>query len=398
MTNKNTRRAFLASLMALLLCVSSLLGTTYAWFTDSVTSSNNIISSGNLDVELYYQVEGQSDWTKVTDTTNIFKENALWEPGHTEVVKLKVVNEGTLALKYNLGVNVASEIGSVNAAGNPFKLSDFIKYGIVEGAQDYTRDEAIAAVDAFATALNTAYNSGSTALDAKNDTDSDEKIVTMVVYMPTTVDNDANAMKGAIIPTINLGLNLFATQLVQEEDSFGNNFDENAYVEYLYDNAKSAKENAAALQNLIDTTAEGAIIVVSAGTYDVSGISGNQIKLDKDNVTLLGQSGVIINDDGETGSSNTQAVIKITGDNVTVSYIYAVDKGENTVILAFGNNVTITNCTLKGYASSAWGQYLEAGVMIVANDVVNHPITKYTVTSNTFIDCNISLQNGVGNG
>ncbi|MBQ7364533.1 MAG: hypothetical protein IJW46_02920, partial [Clostridia bacterium] len=57
MTNKkNTRRAFLASLMALLLCFSSLMGTTYAWFTDSVTSANNVIQSGNLDVELYYQV------------------------------------------------------------------------------------------------------------------------------------------------------------------------------------------------------------------------------------------------------------------------------------------------------------------------------------------------------
>jgi len=228
MTNKNTRRAFLASLMALLLCVSSLLGTTYAWFTDSVTSSNNIISSGNLDVELYYQVEGQSDWTKVTDTTNIFKENALWEPGHTEVVKLKVVNEGTLALKYNLGVNVASEIGSVNAAGNPFKLSDFIKYGIVEGAQDYTRDEAIAAVDANATPIKFAYSTDYISLEAANAGDTDEKTVTMVVYMPTTVSNEANYAKGAAVPTINLGLNLFATQQTAETDSWGNDYDENA--------------------------------------------------------------------------------------------------------------------------------------------------------------------------
>ena len=31
------------------------IGTTFAWFTDSVTSTNNIIKSGTLDVELYYQ-------------------------------------------------------------------------------------------------------------------------------------------------------------------------------------------------------------------------------------------------------------------------------------------------------------------------------------------------------
>ena len=87
-SKKNTRRALLTSMLSLLICVSMLVGSTFAWFTDSVTSKNNIIKSGNLDVELYYQVEGQSDWTKVTNTTSIFKENALWEPGHTEVVKL----------------------------------------------------------------------------------------------------------------------------------------------------------------------------------------------------------------------------------------------------------------------------------------------------------------------
>ena len=230
MTKKlSTKRALIASVLSLVLCFSMLVGTTFAWFTDSVTSANNIIKSGNLDVELYYQAEGQTDWTKVTDTTNVFKENALWEPGHTEVVKLKVVNEGTLALKYQLGINIASETGSVNVNEKEFELSDFIKYGIVDGAQTYTRDQAIAAVNANATTLKSAYNSGTTSLDAKNDSDSDEKIVTMVVYMPTTVGNDANAKKDAAVPTINLGINLFATQLTSENDSFDNTYDQNAW-------------------------------------------------------------------------------------------------------------------------------------------------------------------------
>ena len=153
MKAKTTRRALFMSFMSLLLCFSMLIGTTYAWFTDSVTSANNIIKSGNLDVELYYQVEGQSDWTKVTADTNVFMENALWEPGHTEVVKLKVVNEGSLALKYTLGVNIASETGSVNVAGQNFLLSDYIKFGIVDGAQTYTREQAVAAVDNTAKTL-----------------------------------------------------------------------------------------------------------------------------------------------------------------------------------------------------------------------------------------------------
>ena len=216
---KTTKRALLFSLLSMLLSVTMLMGTTFAWFTDSVTSANNIITSGNLDVELYYQVEGQSDWTKVDANTNIFKENALWEPGHTEVVKLKVVNEGTLALKYQLGVNIDSETGSINVAGEAFLLSDYIKYGVVEGAQTYTRDAAVAAVDATATKLNVNY-SKSDALESK-----EESIVTMVVYMPTTVGNEANYKTGANAPEIKLGLNLFATQYTFEEDSFDKYYD-----------------------------------------------------------------------------------------------------------------------------------------------------------------------------
>lgn len=151
MVKRSTKQQLTLSAILLLLCVSMLVGSTFAWFTDSVTSTNNIIKSGTLNVELYYQVEGQTDWTKVTDQTNVFKENSLWEPGHTEVVKLKVVNEGNLALKYKLGVNVANEIEcTLDLEGTKkFKLSDFIKFGIVEGNQDYTRDEAIAAVGAM---------------------------------------------------------------------------------------------------------------------------------------------------------------------------------------------------------------------------------------------------------
>ena len=223
--NRSTKRALLMSGLALFACISMLVGSTFAWFTDSVVSANNIIKSGNLDVELYYQVEGQTDWAKVDENTNVFMKDALWEPGHTEVVKLKVVNEGSLALKYQLGVNVASEIGSVNVYGDSFKLSDYIKFGIVEGDQSYTRDTAVAAVDATANWLKTAYASETIALEPK-----DEKIVTMVVYMPTSVDNKANYAKGEVVPTINLGINLFATQYTSESDSFGPDYDENAWI------------------------------------------------------------------------------------------------------------------------------------------------------------------------
>ena len=52
MKKNSTKRALITSVVALFLCFTMLLGTTYAWFTDSVSSANNIIKAGNLDIEL----------------------------------------------------------------------------------------------------------------------------------------------------------------------------------------------------------------------------------------------------------------------------------------------------------------------------------------------------------
>ena len=54
MNKKSTKRSLLLSALSLVLCLSMLVGTTFAWFTDSVTSGKNRIVAGNLDVELEY--------------------------------------------------------------------------------------------------------------------------------------------------------------------------------------------------------------------------------------------------------------------------------------------------------------------------------------------------------
>ena len=122
MTNaKTTKRALLSSIVSLVLCFSMLLGTTFAWFTDSVTSANNKIVSGNLDVEMEY-LKADGNWATVGENTNVFAENALWEPGHTEVVYLKIKNVGSLAFNYKLSVNIVEETKSVNVAGEELVL------------------------------------------------------------------------------------------------------------------------------------------------------------------------------------------------------------------------------------------------------------------------------------
>ena len=76
-TSKNTKRALLSSVLATVLCAAMLVGTTFAWFTDSVTSGKNRIAAGNLDVELEYSKDGGESWNEVTADTNLFAEGAL---------------------------------------------------------------------------------------------------------------------------------------------------------------------------------------------------------------------------------------------------------------------------------------------------------------------------------
>ena len=106
MKKQNTKRTLLMSVLSLVLCCAMLIGTTFAWFTDSVTSGNNIIKSGNLDIELEYW--NGTKWVDVSGKSDILT-NTLWEPGVTEVAYLRVANAGTLALKYQLGINIVSE-------------------------------------------------------------------------------------------------------------------------------------------------------------------------------------------------------------------------------------------------------------------------------------------------
>ena len=79
-TKRSTKSALVSATLVLVLCVSALLGTTFAWFTDSVTSGNNIIQSGNLDIGLKYaKIEDGAitGWSDVDDTVKVFDPNAL---------------------------------------------------------------------------------------------------------------------------------------------------------------------------------------------------------------------------------------------------------------------------------------------------------------------------------
>ena len=127
---KNTRRSLLNSITALVLCMSMLVGTTFAWFTDVVTSSDNIIQTGKLDIGMEWS-ENNRDWhsTEGANAKPIF-ENDKWEPGHTEVRYIKVTNDGSLAFKYQMFLEPEGSVG---------KLAEVIdvSYDIVSGNDDF---------------------------------------------------------------------------------------------------------------------------------------------------------------------------------------------------------------------------------------------------------------------
>ena len=237
---KSTKRALIASILALCLCFTSLLGTTFAWFTDSVTSANNLIKSGNLDVVLEYKTKWEDEWKPVDKDTKLFKEGALYEPGYTEVVFLRVSNAGTLSLKYNLNVTVNGETTSTNVYGDTFSLKDHLEIGyyvqqeIVDGANYAdilmplmfgTREAALSNVTTTKLSEDTGVINANAPVDVGTDT---AQIAAIVLTMPVEVDNVANHRADVAPPTIDLGVTLLATQYINESDSFGNDYDADA--------------------------------------------------------------------------------------------------------------------------------------------------------------------------
>ncbi len=224
---RSTRQALIISLISTLLSFTMLVSTTYAWLTDSVSSDNNIIQSGSLDVELQFakSVNGElSAWKSVSGRSDIFDPYALWEPGRAEVVYLKVSNPGTLALKYRLFVNIIRETVGWNAENDEIRLSDYLVFKVIEMDDALTvfpdRESAISAAG-VAMGLKD-YNGPMQALQTGK-----EDYVALIVYMPAEVGNVAN-YRGAAVPSIELGINLVATQVESESDSFGSDYDKDA--------------------------------------------------------------------------------------------------------------------------------------------------------------------------
>ena len=196
MTSSNsTKRALISSTLAILMCVAMLIGTTFAWFTDTASTGVNKIQSGKLDVALEMSTDG-TNWESAEGKTLTFKtkdnraaDQILWEPGCTyELPQLRVVNKGNLALKYKI---------QITGIQGDAKLNEVIDWTINNAAIDLTEGHLTAGQTGAAFTIK-----GRMQKIAGNE------------YQGLSIDG--------------ISIIVYATQDTVENDSFDNTYDENA--------------------------------------------------------------------------------------------------------------------------------------------------------------------------
>ena len=224
---KATKKALFMSMLSLLVCIAMRVGTTFAWFTDSVTSGRNKITAGNLDIELYHGT-GMTAADKVDSDTKLFLNadgtEILWEPGVMAYENFTVKNAGSLALKYRLAMNVWGN-NTVTVGTDQKSLADVIKVAILED-----HFEAAGGRDA---ALGQSFTNNIRDFVKVNDDmapGDEQKFAVILYWEPTDKDNDYNLNNGkkssdGLPLWIELGVNLDATQTPHESDSFDKNYD-----------------------------------------------------------------------------------------------------------------------------------------------------------------------------
>ena len=283
---KSKKSALLLSFTSLLLCFAMLAGSTFAWFTDTATTGVNQIVSGNLDLEVYHKTSGTSiGLEKINDLTNLFDNvegsPIRWEPGAKAEETFVIKNEGNLALKYCFAVSYAN--ATKTPAGKT--LADALTVSTATGEDnisDENRGERKTANTAFEGTQLADFSHEEYLLPGEY-----REIKMTIQWVPSANDNDFNVAGGL---SVDLGINVLATQYTYEKDSFNNEYDKNA--EYDKGDAPPAdakfviteaelkeaiKEDEAyiVLQNDIELTS--ALTVAKAITLDLNGKTLNAI-------------------------------------------------------------------------------------------------------------------------
>ena len=385
MNNKKaTKRALLTSVMALVMCVVMLVGTTFAWFTDTASTGVNKIVSGNLKVDI---IGADSDshieklnFTKAATTDAEAGAEILWEPGCRYLTQgFRIANKGNLALKWKAEINKDNIVDGkvVDTAKDGVSLLDVIDFYVVTKAADGT--ETAVAIEDFV---------GNLTKGAKSD------VYYIKGVMKTTAGNDYQDL------TLDgITITVYATQLTAEFDSFDNQYDKDAkYTEVIA--AGKTFTGKATLSTGITATNPGAIAVkaigadadvtILDGTFD-GGKGGNNICVAAANgakVTIKGGTFTVGGDADGYGNS----VIYSQGGNITIEGgFFQTDynwKGFYYVLNQQNGNpgtITVKGGTFVNYDPSKGddnldGNFVAEGYAVISETKANGDVW-YTVVS-----------------
>ena len=368
---KATKRALLTSVMALVMCVVMLVGTTFAWFTDTASTAVNKIQAGNLDIELQYATAwdnttgAPTGWDKAEGKTLTFKtkdnraaDKILWEPGCTyELPELRIVNKGNLALKYKISISGAKDATPENDK-NDLKLLDVI---------DWTYSVSGAGGDATAVLGTERHLAAKTGEADVFDT------LTIKGQMQTSAGNDYQGMA-----IEGIAITVVATQDTVESDSFGKDYDENAtYPVVVSQNELNTSLTLDALKDengkvspvevtLGDTAAEDIDYSQNNSGYTGKGVMLGSTNLNKYAATpaAAGQYKFTFKDGTITSAAtgygsidnykNTSVYMLVPGnsdvvfENMTFNGVVSFDIQKYTSPWSNLNSITFKNCTFKG--------------------------------------------------
>lgn len=217
---QKTKHALVASVVSMAMCCALLLGTTFAWFTDSVTNTGNKIEAGTLDIQLN---DSNESGTALFSSDEAFK----WEPGRSQMAPVKLSNVGSLWLKYKMSFTNVSTTGDADITN----VLDVYKVPAKENGakatvEDLTQENYLGTVKELM--AGTIGQEGILAPNGESGTVAGEKIdstdaFTLVIKMQESAGNEYQGTSA----TFNIVAN--ATQYTYETDGFGNkDYDANA--------------------------------------------------------------------------------------------------------------------------------------------------------------------------
>ena len=341
---KNTKAKLISSVAVLLICFAMLIGSTFAWFTDSASTGVNKIQAGNLDVELSVKNKENGNWAEVTENTKLFciEDDTKWEPGVIAYETLKVKNAGNLALDYTLGflpVNVTNVDGK--------SLLDVIKVysGTKQQINTASRESVLSSISSLP---STKINQYSKMVENVNPGTEDE-IVIVLYWEPTENDNNYNLSGNHL--KADLGIELVAKQANVESDSFDNNYDKDSLypihtsvpVEVdTSNNTVFSNTSASTFAKVADTNIPVASVTIPSGVAVLSGTT--ELKLTVEETTA--PENLVVSD---TQNSKTYEVKVVGVDNEN-------NETKLTVQLYVGTNLNGVTVSHNGVAMDS-GDY-----------------------------------------